>query len=113
MGSQAPMSERRRGERVLLRVPIKIYAIDHDNKHFNENAETVVVSRFGALIRTSVPLKHGSHMELMNNFTQDTEKFRVVWVAEKAKEGKFDAGVEILSPRDDFWGVRFPPRDRK
>jgi hypothetical protein len=107
------MSERRRGERVLLRVPIKVYAIGHDNKHFHENAETAVVSRFGALIRTSVPIKPASQMEVMNTFTQDTEKFRVVWVAEKAKEGKFDVGIEIITPRDDFWGIRFPPRDRK
>jgi hypothetical protein len=113
MGSQPPLSEQRRGERVLLRVPIKIYALDHENKHINEAAETAVVSRFGALIRTSAPLKHGSHLEVMNTFTQDTEKFRVIWVSEKAKEGKFDVGVEILNPRDDFWGIRFPSRERK
>ena len=107
------MSERRRGERVLLRVPVKIIALDHDNQHFNENAETVVVSRSGALIRTSVPVKAGSQMEVRNTFTQDTEQFRVVWVADKAKEGKFDIGVELLNPRDDFWGVRFPSRARK
>jgi hypothetical protein len=113
MVSKASMSERRRGERVLLRVPVKIYALDHDNQHFNETAETAVVSRSGALLRTSVPLKQGSQMEVMNNFTQDTEQFRVVWVADKPKEGKFDIGVELLSPRDDFWGIRFPPRNRK
>lgn len=113
MSSHSPLSERRRGERVLLRVPIKVYAIDHDNQHFNETAETAVVSRFGALIRTSVPVKPASQMEVMNTFTQDTEKFRVVWVADKAKEGKFDAGIEIITPRDDFWGIRFPPRDHK
>lgn len=113
MASHAPMSERRRGERVLLRVPVKIYALDHDDQHFNEIAETVVVSRCGALIRTSVPVKAGSQMEVRNNFTQDTEQFHVVWVADKAKEGKFDVGVELLNQRDDFWGVRFPSRARK
>lgn len=106
-------TERRRGERVLLRVPIKVYATAHDGSHLNESAETAVVSRYGALIHTTLPLKMGSTLELRNNFSEETEKFRVVWVNEKAKEGKYDAGIEILTPRDDFWGIRFPPKDRK
>lgn len=110
---QGTGSERRRGERVLLRVPIKVYATAQDGGHLNESTETAVVSRYGALIHTSKPLKMGTTLELRNNFSEETEKFRVVWVSEKPKDGKYDAGVEILTPRDDFWGVRFPPKERK
>lgn len=113
MSSQALYSDRRRGERVMIRIPVKVYGLGKDGQHINEAAETAVVSRHGALLRVSTPLKHATTLELMNNFTQKTEKFRVVWVSEKPKDGKFDIGVELVVPNEDFWGVRFPERLRK
>jgi len=113
MASEASYSERRRGERLLIRIPVKINAIGKDGQHINEASETAVVSRFGAMLRVSTPLKQATHMEVMNNFTQQLEKFRVVWVAEKPKEGKWDVGIEIVVPREDFWGVSFPTRARR
>ena len=113
MATEPRVQERRRGERVLIRIPIKVYAIGKDGKHVNEPGETVVVSRYGALLRTSTALKPGSQLELMNNFTQEVEKFRVIWVSERPKEGHFDVGVEILAPRDDFWGIRFPQKPQR
>ena len=113
MASQSPLSERRRSERVLIRIPVKIYAVGKDGQHINEASETVVVSRYGALLHVSSPLKHSSTMEIMNNFTQKTEKFRVVWVAEKPKDGKFDVGVEMVTPVEEFWGVHFPSKPIK
>lgn len=110
---ESSLRDRRRGERVLLRIPIKIYGITQDDTHLNEASETAVVSRFGALVRTSVPLKQGSHLEVRNNFSAESEKFRVAWTSEKPKDGKYEIGIEILSPRDDFWGIRFPPKERK
>lgn len=113
MASNTSYSERRRGERVLIRIPIKIYATGKDGQHVNEPSETVVVSRYGAMVRSSVPLKQASTLEVMNNFSQEVEKFRVVWVAEKATDGKFDIGIELVRHREDFWGVSFPARARK
>lgn len=113
MGSEPQYSERRRGERVLIRIPVKMYAIGQDGQHLNEASETVVVSRYGALLRVSAPLKKATVVEVMNHFTQEVEKFRVVWVAEKPKEGKFDVGIELVTQREDFWGVSFPLRARK
>lgn len=113
MGSESPLSERRRGERVLIRIPIKISAIGTDGQHIHEASETVVVSRFGALLRVSTPLKHATLLEVMNSFTQQVEQFRVVWVADEAKEAKFDVGVELVNPREDFWGLSFPSRLRR
>jgi hypothetical protein len=114
MLSQPPLSERRRGERVMIRIPVKVYGLGKDGQHINEGAETAFVSRHGALLRVSTIFKQGSTMEVMNNFTQKTEQFRVVWASEKPKEGKFDIGIEFVSAPGEFWGVRFPDaRDRK
>lgn len=113
MAFQPPMSERRRAERVMIRIPVKVYGIGKDGQHINESAETAVVSRHGALLRLSTPLKNATPLEVMNNFTQKIEKFRVVWVSDKPKEGKFDVGIEFVAPPEEFWGVRFPERPRK
>lgn len=112
MASEPKIRERRRGERVLIRVAIKIYGIGKDGKHVNEDAEAVVISRIGALVRAVTPLKPGSSLEVRHGLSQETERFRVVWVGERAKEGRFDMGIELIETREEFWGIRFPPADR-
>jgi hypothetical protein len=72
-----------------------------------------VVSPYGALLRVAVALKPGSTIEVRNAFTEEVGKFRLVWMSEKPQEGRYEVGVEILNAREEFWGIRFPPRDRK
>jgi hypothetical protein len=108
MQTDLQLRERRRGERVLIRIPIKVFGLARDNKHITEDAETVVVSRTGALLRCHSALKTGGFVEVTNGFTQKGEKFRVVWVSEQPKQGFFDVGIEFVTPHDEFWGIRFP-----
>lgn len=108
MASSNPLPGQRRGERVMIRIPVEISIVSKDGRRIDEPAETVVVSKFGALLRVSEPPKQDSTIELKNAFTRQAEKFRVVWLSDKPKEGKYDVGIEILAPCDDFWGVRFP-----
>ncbi len=112
MSSEPPIRERRRGERVLIRVPIIVFGLTKDNRHASEEAETSVVSRTGALVRSRTAFKPGATVDLTNGFTRQTEKFRAVWVSEQPKQGYFDIGMEMLTPRDDFWGITFPSRTR-
>ncbi len=72
-----------------------------------------MVSRFGALLRTTSLLKHGSALTVTHGFSKLTERFRVVWVADKQTEGRWDIGIEADNPREDFWGIRFPPKEHK
>ncbi len=112
MASESKVRERRRGERILIRIPVKLYGLARDGKHINESAEAVVVSRSGALLRTTTPLKPGSNLEVRHGISGETQLFRVVWVSDRAKEGRFDVGVELAEAREEFWGIRFPPPDR-
>lgn len=102
------MRERRRGERVLIRIPLTVHGLAKDNKHITEDAETIVVSRNGALLRCRSIFKIGGHVEITNGFTKSCEKFRVVWSSEQPKQGHYDIGIEFLTPHEDFWGIRFP-----
>jgi hypothetical protein len=109
---EAHMRERRRGERVLLRIPLKVFGFNKSNEQVSVDAETVVVSRTGALMRCREALKPGGTLEITNNFTQKSEKFRVVWTSGEAKQGFFDIGVELLNSSKNFWGINFPPPPR-
>ena len=111
--TESQLRERRRSERVLIRIPIKVHAVGQDGTHVNEEGETIVVSVYGALLRTRSQLKPGTVIEVMNNFTHEVEKFRVVWSTDKPKEGFYDVGAELVSAREEFWGIRFPVRPRR
>lgn len=103
-------AERRSAERVMIRIPIDLQAITAAGTLHKEAAEAVVVSRRGALLQTRSPLSSGAIIEVQNQFSQNTEKFRVVWASGQQVTGHYDVGVELVGARDDFWGVRFPPR---
>ncbi len=109
MSFEQQQREQRRGERVLLRVPTQVRGTGADGKPFDVKAETAMVSRFGALLRIPVKVKKGTTLKATNIFSTQTEEFRVAYVAEFRTEGKWDVGVEAVNPRDDFWGIRFPP----
>lgn len=109
MTAESQGRDRRRGERVLIRVPVQLNAVRQGGGKLEEAAETVVVSRYGALLRAYTPLKKGSTLRLKHGFSQEAEEFRVVWVSEGQQDGCWEVGAESLRPLDDFWGVRFPP----
>jgi hypothetical protein len=110
MASSATMRERRRERRVLIRIPVTLFANSWDGNPIQATAEAVAVNRYGALLRAPVAPGLGARIEVMNTLSQEIEEFRVVRVAERKAEGLFEIGVEILVPRPDFWGIHFPDR---
>ena len=113
MATEKDFREKRRSERVHIRVPIEVRGEGIDGSPFAGPGHTATVSRHGALVLLTARLKPDSQLTLTNKFSQDTETFRVVWSAEKPSEGRYESGIEALSPRDDFWGIHFPPAVRK
>lgn len=101
--------ERRRAERVMIRIPIRMLATAPGGANVNESAEAVVVSRNGALLQTRSALPSGTIIEVTNHFSKSAEKFRVVWASDRQTTGQYNLGVESVVPREGFWGVRFPP----
>jgi len=95
---------------VRMRVPVEVRGAAQDGSALEESAHTVVVGPHGALVRTSRPLQMGAEVVLTNRFSQQTARFRVVWMGENQIDGLWEIGIDSLVPLDDFWGVRFPPR---
>jgi hypothetical protein len=109
MASLIRDADRRRAQRVMIRIPIHVQGTTQAGASWNEPGEAVVVSRCGALLQTRTPLASGTIIEVRNQFSRHMEKFRVVWASGQQAGGQYDVGVELLAAREDFWGVRFPP----
>ena len=111
--SDMPIRERRRGERVIIRIPVTLYGLTKDNRHISEEAETVAISRTGALVRSRSQFKTGGVIEITNSFSKQADKFKVVWASDAQRQGSYDLGVEMLTPREEFWGLSFPAASAK
>ena len=109
MSAEPKVRERRRGERVLIRVAIEIHGTGKDGKPVHGPAEAVVVNRNGALLRITNPMKIGSTLEVLQGAQAKARVFRVVWCSDRPREGRYDVGVELVEPCEELWGIRFPP----
>ena len=95
---------------MLMRVPVEVRGTAQDGSVLEESTHTGVVGALGAMVRTSRLLPMGTEVVVTNRFSQQTAKFRVVWVGEQNTDGSWEIGIESLLPLEDFWGVRFPPK---
>ena len=107
-----PARDRRRGDRVMIRIPIRVQAIGSNGAPLTEDGEALVVSRAGALLQTRTALPAGATIVVTNALSRTAERFRVVWSAPETS-GRYDVGVEQMADHDSFWGVRFPPALRR
>jgi hypothetical protein len=108
--NQAPIPNRRRSQRVLLRLPILIIARGADNQHVSENAFTANVSAHGALLVLSMRVALNQKILIRHIETLEEQFVRVVHVT-PAAEGKSEVGVDFLKPAPKFWRISFPPDD--
>lgn len=106
-----PAGDRRRSQRVLLRVMVRLTGITKQGKQVSEKGEAIVISRHGALLKTESELKPGSEVEIENSANHKNAPFRVVWLSDRPTQGRWDIGLESSSGAVDIWGVEFPPAD--
>jgi hypothetical protein len=102
--------KRRRSGRVAIRIPVEVRGTAQGGSELQESTHTGVIGGFGAMIRTSRALEIATEVMITNRFSQQTARFRVVWIGEQMPDGFWEVGVEALQSMDDFWGVRFPSK---
>ena len=105
-----PTPNRRRTQRVFLRLPILVIARGPDQQHISENAFTTNVSLHGALVLMSMRVELGQKILIRNTETLEEQFVRVVHVT-PAAQGKSEVGIEFLKPAPKFWRISFPPED--
>ena len=104
------MNNRRRSQRVLLRIPVQVIAHGPDKKPVSEMTHTAVVNAHGGLIYLSLKVTPGQSIILKNPETNEEQLCRVAR-ADPAPDGRTEVGIEFVKPAPNFWRVAFPPSD--
>jgi hypothetical protein len=101
--------DRRRGQRVLLRVRAQIHVALQGTASTLE-VTTLSVSPRGALVVIKQNLPAETRVVLEHNGTRERVACKVVRPAREMPEG-FHTPLEFDSPAPDFWRIAFPPAD--
>jgi len=96
----------RRSSRVLVNMPLAVSGQKSDGSHISGAAETILVNRHGARIRSNVPLEHKMEVRVAILAPYKWRVGQVVW----ADSGEKEYGIELSRP-ENFWGIYFPPED--
>jgi hypothetical protein len=106
----APHTVRRRSQRILMQVPIRVRGKDAQGKDFEEHTETLAINAHGALVLLNSRVTSGSTVQMRHNKTEEEQECHVAFLG-PVRSGKAEIGVEFSAPRPAFWRVAFPPED--
>ena len=101
---------RRRSQRVLMQIGVRVRGKDTENKDFEEHTETLAINAHGALVLMSARVTSGSVVYLRHNKTEEEQECRVAFLG-PVRGGRAEIGLEFSVPRPTFWRVAFPPED--
>jgi PilZ domain-containing protein len=97
--------ERRRAQRVLLRVPVRLKIA---GKTQTIEGATHTVSATGALVVLTEAIPQGTKVTIENITTQKTVEAQIPRPPQFSSEGSL-VPIEFTSPAPNFWNVFFPP----
>jgi hypothetical protein len=75
---------------------------------FDEDAQILTLSKFGAKIKTQVPLKVGMQVKIQPLRGEKSGVFKVVWVGREGTPRAGEAGVEYAQEIGSILGINFP-----
>jgi PilZ domain len=101
---------RRRSQRVLMQVPVRIRGNDAQGKTFQEETATLAISAHGALILMEGRVTSGGKVFMQHNGTKQEQECHVVFLG-PVRSGKAEIGLEFSESCPSFWRVAFPPED--
>jgi hypothetical protein len=101
---------RRRSQRVLMQVAVRIRGEDAQGKSVEEETETLAINAHGALVLLKARFTSGSKILLQHKRTEEEQECHVAFLG-PVRSGKAEIGLEFSSPRPTFWRVAFPPED--
>jgi hypothetical protein len=98
-------STQRRSVRVLVTIPLILSGRRADGTRFEDTAETIIVNKHGAKIRTQEELTCGLQIRIA---ILSPYRFQMARVVRQEAEGEFSIELEQA---ENFWRVYFPPED--
>jgi len=103
-------ANRRRSQRVLMKVPVRVSGQAGAATFLEEDTYTLAISVHGALLVVAAPVYRGQRFTLSNIQTKAALECIVAHV-DKVPGEQTRVGVEFLMPNQTFWRVAFPPKD--
>jgi hypothetical protein len=101
---------RRRSQRVLMQVSVRLQGVDAQGKPFDEEADTLAINAHGALVLLQARVTSGSVLTLRNNTTKEEQECHVAFLG-PVRGNKAEIGLEFSARRPQFWRIAFPPED--
>jgi hypothetical protein len=101
---------RRRSQRVLMQVPVRLCGTDAQGKKFEEETATLAINAHGALVLMQARVISGGKVQLQHNLTKEEQECHVAFLG-PVRSGKSEVGLEFSDARPSFWRVAFPPED--
>ena len=101
---------RRRSQRVLMQVTVRVRGNDAQGKPFEEETATLAINAHGALVLLQSRVTSGSKVHLQHNGTKEEQECHVAFLG-PVRSGKAEVGLEFSEARPGFWRVAFPPED--
>jgi len=101
---------RRRSQRVLMQVALRLRGVDAQGQNFEEFTQTLAINAHGALVLLAARVTSGSVIQMRHNMTEEEQECHVVFLG-PVRSGKAEVGLEFAVPRPTFWRVAFPPED--
>jgi hypothetical protein len=102
-------AEKRRSDRLMLTIPLMVHGTDAKGNSFKDDARTITLNRHGARIQVARPLRSGQIIMLTNLVGRREAEFRIVGPIAPITEQGGEWGVECLDPKENIWGIQFPP----
>ena len=109
-GNTMEERNRRRSERVVLRVRLQLSAKMPDGKRISIEAHSLVVNAHGGLLDVGMEMLRGQTVILSNPRTEKVASGKVVR-AKASEDGRFSIAFEFEFPAPSFWPISFPPAD--
>jgi PilZ domain len=103
-GRPAPL---RRSVRVQVRVPVTISGKFPDGSPFHQKGHIITISKYGAKLKTELPLKAGAEVKVKPEKGSQPGLFRVVWVGREGSPRAGEIGIEYLRV-SNLLGITFP-----
>jgi hypothetical protein len=103
-------ANRRRSQRVLMTVPVRVSGQTGIGLPFDEETHTRAISAHGALVVVSTQVHRGQRLTLSNVQTRAALECVVAHIDRK-QGSQPQVGVEFTMPNPVFWHVAFPPKD--
>src|SRR6266436_9628146 len=100
-------SEKRRGVRFPVVVPVEAKWQEASGKNIKEAANAIEVSAQGGLLEMKNYPRVGSHLDLTNLLSGEEFRARVIGTRRSTEGRMLGVAVELLIPSETFWGVNF------